>query len=106
MQRAHQVYLSAAELDASYTATRRSLLFVAEKEVEGHDQRLETNPIGKKYANLPKNAFPAQLKEMREVLNTDNLISGFKTCRLYPLDNTPVLAKLPKKHSGIGNATL
>ena len=60
-------------------------------------------PSGKKYDTLPKHMFPARLKELISALNTDNLKSGFKTCGIHPLDKTPVLEKLPKKHSGDGD---
>ena len=66
----------------------------------------KATPVGKRYDNLPKTLFPARLKELVSVLNTDNLKSGFKTCGIYPLDETPVVEKLPKKCSAGGDAAV
>lgn len=51
---------------------------------------------GKKHGTLPKTLFPRKLKQLVEVLNTDNLIAGFRTCGLHPVSPDPVLAKLPR----------
>ena len=44
---------------------------------------------------LPKDSFPKLLKALEECLNTDNLVSGFKTCGIYPFDSSQLLKKLP-----------
>jgi len=48
---------------------------------------------------LPKEYFPMLLKRLATACSATigkNLISGFETCGLYPLDRTQVLSKLPK----------
>ena len=46
--------------------------------------------------SLPKNEFPALLKELVESLNTDNLKAGFQACGIHPLNPEVVLKKLPQ----------
>ncbi len=48
-------------------------------------------------ATLPKDAFPRLLKELEESLNVKNLVSGFKTCGIYPLNAQELLRKLPSQ---------
>ena len=48
---------------------------------------------------LPKDSFPRLLKQLEECLNVENLISGFKTCGIYPLDPEQLLKKLPEEVS-------
>ncbi|CAB4034515.1 jerky homolog-like [Paramuricea clavata] len=48
-------------------------------------------------ATLPKDAFPRLLKELEESLNLKNLVSGFKTCGIYPLNAQELLRKLPSQ---------
>ena len=48
-------------------------------------------------ATLPKDAFPRLLKELEESLNLKNLVSGFKSCGIYPLNAQELLRKLPSQ---------
>ena len=54
-------------------------------------------PAGKKYNTLPKDHFPAKLKELCEALKSENLIAGFEACGLVPLNRVKVLQRLPSK---------
>ena len=46
--------------------------------------------------SLPKDSFPMLLKELVGSLNTDNLISGFRACGIYPFNPKEVITKLPQ----------
>ena len=46
---------------------------------------------------LPKDEFPKLLKELVEVLNCDNLISGFKAAGIYPFCPEELFKKLPSE---------
>ena len=48
-------------------------------------------------ATLPKDAFPRLLKQLEESLNLKNLVSGFKTCGICPLNAQELLRKLPSQ---------
>ena len=45
---------------------------------------------------LPKDSFPKLLKELVSSLNLENLKSGFRACRIYPMDPNEVLKRLPQ----------
>lgn len=53
------------------------------------------SPTGKKYTTLPKNQFPKLLKNLVEVLNCENLRSGFRACGIHPYDPDMVISALP-----------
>ena len=44
---------------------------------------------------LPKDIFPALLKQLISVLDTDNLKSGFRSCGIYPFNSDALYSKLP-----------
>lgn len=48
-------------------------------------------------ATLSKDSFPRLLKQLEECLNHENLVSGFKTCGIYPLNAQELLKKLPSQ---------
>lgn len=48
---------------------------------------------------LPKDEFPKLLKELLEVLNCDNLISGFKAAGIHPFCPEELYKKLPSENN-------
>lgn len=48
-------------------------------------------------ATLTKDPFPQLLQQLEECLNHENLVSGFKTCGIYPLNAHALLKKLPSQ---------
>ena len=48
--------------------------------------------------SLPKDSFPSLLKELVSSLNTDNLISGFRACSIYPFNPQELVAKSPQSN--------
>ena len=47
-------------------------------------------------ARLPKDIFLALLKQLVNVLDTDNLKSGFRSCQIYPFNSGALYSKLPR----------
>ena len=48
--------------------------------------------------SLPKDSFPSLLKELVSSFNTDNLISGFRACGIYPFNPQELITKLPQSN--------
>ena len=60
--------------------------------------RMESKQIG----DIPKTVFPSLLRQLDlAVHNTvkENLISGFRTCSIWPLNSNSVLDRLPEKQA-------
>ena len=56
-----------------------------------------------RHSAFPKEVFPILLNKLWVLLEdklSDYLKSGFRTCGLYPIDETEILKKLPQKPSG------
>jgi hypothetical protein len=53
--------------------------------------------INKNFATLPKQEFPALLKQLMEKDYQKAIVSGFESCGLFPLNPERALAKLPKE---------
>ena len=56
-----------------------------------------------RHGAFPKEVFPILLNKLWVLLEdklSDYLKSGFRTCGLYPIDETEILKKLPQKPSG------
>ena len=59
------------------------------------EYRVESRRVG----DIPKTVFPRLLKLLWDMMSKtvgDNLVSGFRTCGLVPLDRTAALKKLPE----------
>ena len=46
---------------------------------------------------LSKDSFPRLLKQLEECLNQENLVSGFRTCGIYPMNPQELIKKLPSQ---------
>ncbi|XP_047130715.1 uncharacterized protein LOC124810243 [Hydra vulgaris] len=56
------------------------------------------SPVGKKSTTLPKGHFPSLLKKVLELIkdtSSENLISGFAKCGIFPCDKEPLINRLP-----------
>ena len=50
----------------------------------------------KNFGTVPKDQFPRLLKLLMKMPNqNENLIAGFRSCGIFPLDETQVLRRLP-----------
>ena len=71
------------------------LLWAFKEKVAKNHQELEIEEPSQ--TTLPKDQFPKLLKELVEVLNCDNLISGFKATGIYPFCPDELFKKLPSE---------
>ena len=51
------------------------------------------------YNTLPKCKFPSLLKSVIDVVRSENLISGFRKCGIYPFSREELLSQLPENGS-------
>ena len=54
-----------------------------------------------KVKTLPKDKFPEQLKSVLDLVKSENLVSGFRKCGIYPFSVEEVISQLPESRSKI-----
>ena len=51
------------------------------------------------FASIPKCRFPSLLKSVIDVVKSENIISGFRKCGIYPFSREALLSQLPDNGS-------